>query len=337
MQSESYYYSNPTADKDTIGNLQRQLEEKMLTYDVSSDARKHILRAIADERNWSDSPHAPEEKLFAFKEATLRDGLRKVFSFVPSVSYQTDNGRATSLTCESFETDQAAIKKSLIDYLTHRLEQAKAVGSDAASKWRKAILLAEKLISTPKLYDKVLELADEATLELEADMRLGKTDNIATITESLEQIKSNLPRKRKMGGKRIPHRNVSEWGKKQADVAADLNKSKVKRGNGVKSLGGCTIRKIKEWDRKYPNANNKNEYGYHAELRLKREYKNDYAEFVQSWAAYWASYQAQFDAWRAKHPASKIDSFRFKKPKLTTNFDLGRVSRDKHGEITIDP
>ena len=336
MQRESYYYNNP-ADKETIKILQKQLEDKMLTHEVSASARKFMLNSLADELEWSDRSHAPEEKLFSFKEAILREGLCKLFSFVPNVSGQTADGNRISLTCESFENDRKAILESLVGYLTHRLEQAKAIGSDAASKWRKAILLAEKLISTPKLYDKVLELADEATLELEADMRLGKTDNIATITESLEQIKSNLPRKRKMGGKRIPHRNVSEWGKKQADVAADLNKSKVKRGNGVKSLGGCTIRKIKEWDRKYPNANNKNEYGYHAELRLKREYKNDYAEFVQSWAAYWASYQAQFDAWRAKHPASKIDSFRFKKPKLTTNFDLGRVSRDKHGEITIDP
>ena len=329
MQSESYYYSNPTADKDTIGNLQRQLEEKMLTYDVSSDARKHILRAIADERNWSDSPHAPEEKLFAFKEATLRDGLRKVFSFVPSVSYQTDNGRATSLTCESFETDQAAIKKSLIDYLTHRLEQAKAVGSDAASKWRKAILLAEKLISTPKLYDKVLELADEATLELEADIALGGTVNLA---QSIEQIKSSLPKKRKKGGRHPLGRNKGAW-KTQAEVARDMDKARFTPEHGEKAMGAGTIDRVKQMDQKHPDPANANKFGYHAQLRLDERLKEDYKAFLARWYAHWDSYKEQFKEWRKNHPASKRSSFRFKEPQMTTNFNVERVAYDKHGEI----
>lgn len=328
MQRESYYCNNP-ADQESIKILRKQLEDKMLTHEVSASARKFILKSIADELEWSDNPHSPEEKLFAFKVATLREGLRKIFTFIPTVRCQTDDDQATVLTCESFETDQAAIKKSLIDYLTHRLEQAKNIGSDAASKWRKTILLAEKLISNPELYNTVLEMADEATLELEADIALGGTVNLA---QSIEQIKSSLPKKRKKGGRHPLGRNKGAW-KSQAEVARDMDKARFTPEHGTKAMGAGTIDRVKRMDRMHPDPAHANKFGYHAQLRLDERYREDYEAFLARWYAYWINYKEQFMEWRKNHPASKRSSFRFKEPQMTTNFNVERVAYDKHGEI----
>ena len=192
LPKESYSANNDVPPA-IIRKLADELEDRMLDYDVGIMSRKHMINSIGDELEWLTPKYnrAPESKLFTFKSTTLRLGLRRLFRFNPSICGANAKFPSILLTCDSFEKDRAVILQLLIDYLKARCKQAKAAKSGSGTKWRQALLAAQNLLSDASAYDKMLALADDATLELEADLAFGNDG------KKVKTTPQRLPRKRK--------------------------------------------------------------------------------------------------------------------------------------------
>lgn len=295
LPKESYSADND-APPAIIRKLADELEDRMLDYDVGIMSRKHMINSIGDELEWLTPKYnrAPESKLFTFKPTTLRLGLRRLFRFNPSICGANAKSPSILLTCDSFEKDRAVILQLLTDYLKARCKQAKAAKSGSGTKWRQALLAAQNLLSDASAYDKMLALADDATLELEADLAFGNDG------KKVKTTPQRLSRKRKKA-----------W-KKQVEVANDFNESRFRPESGANPIGTCPLAKVKDWDKKHPTAANPNWFGYYAELRYDPALEPEYRECLRRWRTRWAAYRNQFRAWRAANPSSPRSSFRFK-------------------------
>lgn len=312
---ETYSTDVAEADPAIVKEMIAKLEDRMLDADVGIASRAFIKQAISDEMDWlnPDGHRSPEYKLFSFKPTILRQGLRTLFNFLPFVSSPNGSPVYFMLTCDSFEHDRAEILNLLIQYLNARYEQAKSIGSISIEKWRQTLMLAHALQTDATVYDKMIELADAATFELESNLRFGSQNAVKQDVERIEQtITARLPKKRKDKGKRHLKNRTGGW-RTQAEVAYDFNEARFRPSPKARPMGACPISKIKEWDRRHPDVTHRNRFGYYAELRINPELKAEYSECLRNWNAHWAEYRRQFSAWSAAHPRSPRSSFRFDK------------------------
>lgn len=167
---------------------------------------------------------------------------------------------------------------------------------------------------------------------------LAKATDLINIPLPIQETIQNIFVDRQSKSKRKPvkykvKRQTSDWKMTQKRVAADLNQGKVYLEDKAPPMGGCTIQKVKDMDRRHPDADHANWFGYHAELRLKSCYSQEYIDCINRWKAHWAAYKRQFLAWRETHPASKRSSFRFKPDIEITGLRLENIGIDGNGDI----
>lgn len=312
---ESYSINAHEIDPKLFARLRAKLEEAMRDIGLDSAGRSILKGALEDEINWlnPNTNRTPECQLFSSRPTILRKGLRSLFAFCPYVSGTADNGHPVTLTCDSFEHERGEITATFVDYLTRRHEQAQTLGSASASAWRQAILLARQPEMRTSTYDRILELADAATQELEGDMNLGPQMVTTAAIERLEKIVNDrLPKQRKDVGKKHAKRQLGAW-RSREEVAADFNNAafpiKGKRGK----MATCSPRKIMDWDRRHPDANRPDRFGYHAQLHLDTKYRDDYYTCLHNWLDHWEEYERQYKEWRLTHPKSPFSAFRFNK------------------------
>lgn len=310
--------------------------------DLGILARQEMKDALQDELDFIGSRNGSSggTSFLGQTPTLLREGTRKLITFNHTAILRLDKkGRKSALIeCATFARDRNDIIGLFHRYLTARYEQALALKSSSVQSWRRALLLCKDIGFSGDKYDRLIAIADDATLQLEADMSVGTPEHASDIEDKIDALARKLPKPRSDRGKKHHStRQTSEWGMTQANVARDFNKSKFVPEKGAQPLGGCTVNKIKEWDREYPTAEHPNRFGYHAELRLKAEYKTEYYEVLHRWATYWYDYHRAFNAWREKHKCSKRSSFRFSPIKTTTAIDLGRIGVDDNGKMFISP
>lgn len=242
--------------------LKAELEDKMLMAGVDQFSRQSMKDALTDESQWLKANHnrSPETELFSFKPTILRQGLRSLFQFHSCASGTTTDGQNITLTCDSFERDRDEIKTAFMDYLTQRYEQARALGSSSATAWRQALLLGQKLLGDANLYDKILSLADTATLELEADLELGGTVNLSAKLEQLETRQTSVAgdvaelvadrrackarnktqgKKNRLGGVTADHRTAESAAHAKADLEIALERVHKRAQNGESVACAC--------------------------------------------------------------------------------------------------
>ena len=330
--------AKPTLVKKAIAEIEGRIQDANL--DILS--RKMMKDALQDELDFigSRSGSSGDTSFLGQKPTLLREGIRKLITLNHTAILRLDKkGRKSALVeCDTLVRDRNEIIDLLHSYLTARYEQALALKSSSLQVWRRALLICKDIGFSADKYDRLIAIADDATLQLEADLSVGTPEHDSTIEDKVDALTQKFQKSRSDKGKKHHStRQTSEWGMTQASVARDFNKSKFVPEKGAQPLGGCTVNKIKEWDREYPTAEHPNKYGYHAELRLKAAYKTEYYEVLHRWATYWCDYHCAFNAWRKKHKFSKRSSFRFTPLKTTTAIDLGRIGVDDNGEIFISP